>query len=365
MFNSLWSLYVKERSMNLSPKERVTAALYFDEVDRVPSFIFDGSSWVIGEDNMSYADQYQLEDIGASNIVRHFAETRSDLVTSASSGIGGWATAFGAETINNKVGRTTTTIPCITSAEDPVFDLTYDEIRARLEDNEIVKKMIRQNKEVRRIVGDEYPILTAITAPVTALTVLGGAKFVVKLIGKSNPLLPHCLDFTAAVTAALTDIYTESGADIIAVCDPVGSGDMMSQAAYEAYYMPALQKFLSLKQTNPYLFMHICGHAGDRNECVQSLGFNAFSVDSMVDMEDQLKRANHKMCMMGSLSPTDQMMNGTPESVYAESRRLIDLSYANGGGLLLSTGCDFPSGSPAANAAAMAKACEDAAAERQ
>ena len=102
-----------------------------------------------------------------------------------------------------------------------------------------------------------------------------------------------------------------------------------------------------------------CGNAGDRIESAIEMGVNVFSIDAMVDMEDMLRRADHKLCMMGSLSPTDQLMLGTPDSVYKESIRLLELAEKNGGGFILSSGCDIPAGCPLVNLQAMHKAAED------
>ena len=344
--------------MAMTSKERMQAALDFQPVDRTPVYPLDGSSWVIREENMNYEQQYALDDAGAEMIVKHFRELKSDVITSATSAWMAWATTFGSSALLTNVG---TTIQIKEGIKDlaALPDLTNDQIRDQLLQNPIVQAMITQNKEVKKLVGDEKMILTYICGPMTAANALVGAKLLIKTIAKKKPELAHLMDFSTRCIAILSQLYYEAGADYIVACDPVASGDMISLDMYKDVAVPGFENYKKNMSSDVKFFTHICGNAGDRNEAVQALGAKAFSVDWMVDMADMLKRADHKMCMMGNLSPADQMLQGTPESVYAESTRLLNLAYENGGGLLLSSGCDLPAGSPIANVHAMVRAAED------
>lgn len=343
----------------MTPKERMQAALNFDSVDRNPAYVLDGSSWVIKEENMNYIQQYALDDAGADMIVKHFNRMKSDVVTSGTSAWMAWANTFGSEVNLSNVGTTISTGSFIKDITTDIPDLTDDQLRDKLLANNIVQTMIKQNKEVKKLVGEEKMIVSFLTAPFTAASTAAGANLWVRMLGKKDPNIGKLLEFSSRTIAILADLYYEAGADIIATADPVASGDMISPMMYKKYAVPAYKDFQSRLKNDIPLFMHICGSSGKRVEPVRDLGVKVYSVDSMVDMEECLAKADHKICMMGNLSPAGQMIEGTPESVYAESMRLLELGRANGGGFLLSTGCDLPAGSPIENILAMTKACED------
>ena len=343
--------------MAMTSKERVLAALDFQPVDRNPVYPLDGSSWVIKEENINYTQQYALDDAGADMIVKHFYDLKSDAITSATSAWMAWATTFGSHANLDNVG---TTIQIKEGLKmDQIPDMTNDQIRDALLQNFIVQAMIKQNKKVKEKVGDDKVILSYICGPLTGCNALVGASALLKGIKKHKLEFPHLMDFATRCIAILSDLYYEAGADFIVICDPVASGDMISLDMYKEVAVPGFENLKKNLTNDVKYFTHICGNAGERNECVRELGSKAFSVDWMVNMEDMLKRADHKMCMMGNLSPADQMLQGTPDSVYKEATRLLELAYANGGGLLLSSGCDLPAGSPIENVHAMVRAAED------
>ena len=53
-------------------------------------------------------------------------------------------------------------------------------------------------------------------------------------------------------------------------------------------------------------------------------------------------------------------MQGTPDDVYREATRLVELGKANGGGQIVCTGCELPPITPLENILAMVRAAEDA-----
>ena len=344
-------------------KERLMAALKFEPTDRVPSHIIGGNSWIIKEDGISYAEQYAQPDVGAASIVQHFKEMNNGVVTCGNSGWMAWATAFGAEATLTEVGQSISVRPAVKDYKELPLDMSYSDLRELLLKNDIIKAMILQIKECDKLVQGEKALATGITAPFTSASTLLGAAAFLKLMRKHPEALPDLLGFTANLVAAIVDLYAEAGAEIVMVADPVASGDMISLDTYRSIAMPAYQKFMDTRTSDIPIILHICGNAGDRIESGLEMGVDVFSIDAMVDMEDMLRRADHRLCMMGSLSPTDQLMLGTPESVYKESIRLLELAEKNGGGFILSSGCDIPAGCPLENLQAMHKAAEDFAAK--
>lgn len=343
----------------MTAKERFFATLSFEKTDRTPSYVLDGSSWVINEEGMSYTDLFALEDVGASLIVKRFDEIQSDLVTAGASCWLAWANAFGAEIVTSKVGRTIEVLPCMKNLETDLVELTDEELKTKLYENIYIQKMVKQLKETKKLVGEEKPVISCLCGPFTAAgNLMGTGEFMLQ-IAKRNKKLPELLELTTRIITELAKLYYESGADVFLIAEPTSSGDMIAPRTFTKQVVPYFKKFMENLNGEIPIILHICGKAGKRVDEVKELGVKAFSVDSMVDMEEMLAKVEKKICMMGNLAPADQMVHGTPESVYAEATRLLTLAEQNGGGFLLSTGCDYPAGASAENARSMTKAAID------
>lgn len=343
----------------MNAKERLFAALNFEETDRTPVYPLDGNSWIINEEGLSYEDLFALPDKGASIFVKRYEELKSDVVYVGGSCWLAWANAFGAKINASRVGRTVEVEPCITDLETQIPDMTDEELKTLLENNYYIQSMIIQIREAKKIIGEEKALVAGSCGPFTAAGNLFGTGEFMKQIAKRNKKLPELLNFTVRVMAVLNKLYSEAGADIFFIAEPTASGDMIAPRTFKQFVVPYFKEFMAKLNEDMTVILHICGDSGNRVDFVKDLGVKAFSVDSMVNMEEMLAKADHNFCMMGSLAPSDQMVLGTPESVYKESTRLLELAKANKGGFLLSTGCDFPAGSPLANELAMVQAAED------
>lgn len=343
----------------MTAKERFFTALAMEPVDRTPAYVLDGNSWVANEEGLTYKEIFELEDVGASLWVKRYDEIQSDVIFAGTSCWLAWTNTFGAPVNVERVGRTIDVEPCVVDLENDIPDLSDEELKAKLSENYYVRAMMKQIVEVKKLIGEEKPVAVALAGPFTsAATMLGTGEFL-KQIAKRNKKLPALEEFAARCLKILVDFYMECGADFFLLCEPTSSGDMIAPRTFKQHVVPYFASVMEhINGRVPVLF-HICGKAGVRLEEAIALGVKGFSVDSMVDLEEMLQKAEKKLCIMGNLSPSEQMVQGTPESVYAEATRLLDLAKANGGGFLLSTGCDFPAKSPAANARAMVQAAID------
>lgn len=344
--------------MSMSPKERFLAALAFEPVDRNVVYPLDTTAWVLKEENLSLDQLYALDDAGAEIVVKQHDRLKSDVICAGNAIWQAWTHAFGCFADFSVPGAAVTVKEGIKSAEE-LPDLTNEQIRDRFLQDQYVAAVLKQIREIKRISGEEKVMYTDLSGPLTAAGTLIGPSKVMKLIAKKKPELNDVLDFSVRCIAVLTDLYYEAGTDFVQSCDPVGSGDMISLQMYKDIVVPAFNKYKENMENRRPFFIHICGKAGDRNETVRQLGASAFSVDWMVNMKEMLETSAHQMVMIGNISPIDQLLMGTPDSVYAKAVELLEYAYGNKGGLMLATGCDLPAGSPIENVHAMVKAAED------
>jgi len=338
-------------------KERVYATMNFEPIDRPAAFPLEGSQWICRSHGISYGEMYELPDCGAAMLVEGFRELHSDAVFVGGSGWMAWASAFGSHVNASNMGVPVEVGPAF--EVNAVPDLTDEEIREKLQGSYYVQTMVKQIREVKKLTGDEYPLMCGHTGPFTAAGVLVGTSKFMRLIGRKKPELPGLLDFATRTMAIYSDILAEAGCDILNICDPIASGDMVSPASYEEFAVPAYAKYNELRKNSLPFLMHICGNSGSRVEAVRNAGAKFYSVDSMVDLEAALKLCEGKMVMVGNINPAAVMLQGTPEEVHAEATRILQLAAAVGQRVVPCTGCELPSASPLENVRMLRKAAED------
>lgn len=348
----------------MNSKERVLATINFEPVDRPAVFPLEGTGWVNRRNGYSYADTFEMADFGAADIVKGFDDMKSDVIFCGGSAWMAWGNTFGSPVDASQPGMPINVEAAFKPGEVP--NLTDEEIEGKLRDNYYVKAMVGQIQAVKKIVGDDRIVMSGHTGPFTGAGVLVSPKKLMVLIAKMNRSeenkknLFDLLDFSTRCLAIYAGILREAGTDIINICDPVASGDMISMPMYDELVVPELKKYRELiKEKDMPILMHICGNAGERVERVLEFGAKCFSVDTMVNMEDMLKRYGRKMCMVGNLDNSALMLQGTPDDVYREAVRLEELGKANGGGLIVCTGCELPPIASLENIQAMVKAAED------
>ena len=349
----------------MNSRERVLATMNFQPVDRPAVFPLEGTGWINRRAGYSYADTFEMADYGAADIVQGFEDMRSDVIFCGGSAWMAWGNTFGSEVDASRQGMPIDVGAAFTPDKTPV-DMSDAEIEERLRDNYYVKAMMNQIKAVKAIAGPEKIIMSGHTGPFTGAGVLVSPKKLMVMIAKMNrseenkKALLDLLDFSTRCLSIYGKLLHESGTDILNICDPVASGDMISMPMYEELCVPELTKYRERMIDKDWpVLMHICGNAGARVERVLEFGAKFFSVDTMVDMEDMLKRCDHKMCMVGNLDNSNIMMQGTPDDVYREATRLVELGKANGGGQIVCTGCELPPITPLENILAMVRAAED------
>ena len=349
--------------MAMTSMERVLATMNFEPVDRPAVFPLEGSGWICRDNNISYEDMFKLPDLGASLLVEGFKKMKSDAVFVGGSAWMAWTHAFGSKVDATAIGAPINVEPAFDDPENQIPELTDEEVKEKLLEDYYVQCMLKQIKATKELLNGEVPTMSGHDGPLTACGVLIGMERLMLALGRREPWVPKLMDFAVQCLAVYADLLVEAGADIINLCDPVSSGDMISGMMFKKTVVPALEKYKEKKVHNEVpVLVHICGKAGSRVEFIRDFGAKFFSVDSMVDMEEMLEKCEHKMVMVGNINPAEVMAGGTPEEVYENTIRILELGKANGGGVIPCTGCELPPPSPLENIQAMARAAEDFAA---
>lgn len=341
----------------MTSKERIDAVLNHQKPDRTPFALVDGGAWIALHENMSYRTLYGLEDGGASKIVEYTDTIETDIVSAVSGVFTACMNAFGCPINIDKIGSPVDTGPAITDPETeiPLFDKST--IREKLLANEFVQNMLKQCRNVKKLVGDRKYLIGDIAGPFTMAAILVGTQDFIILTLDEPELCEQLIEFTTAVSAEMFHLLHENGCDIALPAEPVASGSMISVDMFEELAVPALTNLKKMLPEYKYFFTHVCGASVSRVSGLIEAGTVAFSGDYLVDLDTALTDADGKLCMMGNMNPVGVILSGTPEEVYAEACERI--KTAAGRGLILAPGCDLGANAPIENVKMMVKACKD------
>lgn len=196
--------------------------------------------------------------------------------------------------------------------------------------------------------GDSsVPVVGNLVGPVsTAGSVLDPAVLY-REMRKDRPSVHGLLAF---VTEQLVDFgraQVEAGADVVAVADPSGTGEILGPRLFEEYTLRYLNELVdALHCCGARVIVHICGQMHSVYGQLRKMRANALSFDALVT----LSRAREQLpgrILMGNVS-TYAIEHSTPATVARSARRC-----AHNGARIVAPACGLSMTSPLENVRAM------------
>ncbi len=150
----------------------------------------------------------------------------------------------------------------------------------------------------------------------------------------------------------------EAGADGILMAEPLTG--ILSPAMAEEFSMPYVKRIIDALQDDDFAVLyHNCGNSvSSMLKPIFEQGAAAYHFGNAVSMEQVMKEAPEDALCMGNIDPSAQFAHGTPESITAATKELIEKcgGYRN---FVPSSGCDIPAHSSWDNIDAFFKALEN------
>ena len=142
--------------------------------------------------------------------------------------------------------------------------------------------------------------------------------------------------------------YKNVGADGVVIAEPAAGllpPDMSLE--FSANYIKEIVD--ELQDENFIIIYHNCGNAvGFMVPEVLTTGCAAYHFGNAVDMAEMLEKMPPDVLTMGNVDPVSVLRNGTPETVRAETLRIMERCCGHKN-FLISSGCDIPPAAPWAN----------------
>ncbi len=173
---------------------------------------------------------------------------------------------------------------------------------------------------------------------------------------------PDCVHKTMEkVTSFLIEYikaYKEVGANGVVIAEPL-TGLLSPEMAVE-FSEPYVRKIVDAVQDDEFIVIyHNCGdNTIQMISSILNTGAAAYHFGNSISMKEMLGKIPRDIVVMGNVDPSAQFCNGTPESIRAETQRIMSecSEYQN---FVISSGCDIPPASKWENIDAFFKTVSD------
>lgn len=236
---------------------------------------------------------------------------------------------------------------------------TYDNIDS-LMDIDISKNsefigILEKVKKIKEKAKD-LTVFYAINGPMTIASILRPIESLLRDMRKDRENFEKIMSLSTKILIDSVKMYTEEfGPVFIKIADPFSTLDLMVQGQFEKFSLPYLTRLIDqiviLTEKKPML--HICGRTKPAWQALKSLQISRFSVDNIEDI-GQLKEAmGDDLIIEGNIDPINYLVNGSPEDVKAETKRIITLGVDSPKGFVFNAGCSVPLNSKIKNIEAL------------
>lgn len=204
---------------------------------------------------------------------------------------------------------------------------------------EAIKKLKKKELNV--------PIIGNITGPISTASSLMEPVVFYKELRKKKENAHAYMNFVTNELIRLGQAQIEAGADVIAISDPSGTGEILGPRLFEEYTVSYINHMLdAFQKENVRTIVHICGKMSTVYAQVKEIKSDVLSFDSIVSMKEAKENLPGRI-LMGNVS-TYALEFGEKEKVYALAKNCI-----KNGSDILAPACGLGMKSPIDNVQAM------------
>ena len=214
----------------------------------------------------------------------------------------------------------------------------------------VVLDAIRKLKEK----NSTAPIIGNITGPISTASSLMEPMAFYRELRKKKEEAHAYLDFVTEQLIAFALEQVKAGADVIAVSDPSGTGEILGPKYFEEYALPCLNRIVdAVKNSGAGTIVHICGQMKAVYEQINMVRSDALSFDSIVSLQEARMNLPGRV-LMGNVS-TYALEFGEPDKI----EKLSETSVKNGADIL-APACGLGMKTPLRNEQAMLRWLKEA-----
>lgn len=193
------------------------------------------------------------------------------------------------------------------------------------------------------------PVVGNLTGPISTASSLLEPMVFYRELRKKNADAHSFLQFVTEQLVAFGRAEIAAGADVIAISDPSGTGEILGPKYFKEFAVTYLNKLVdALRQDGAGTIVHICGQMNPVYEQAAEIRSHVLSFDSAVPMREARAHLPGRV-LMGNVS-TYALEFGDPDKVSELAKNCI-----KNGSDILSPACGLGMRSPLKNVQAMLK----------
>lgn len=317
---------MKKAKMN--SKERVFAALSFQETDRVPLFLLF-SFYGAKELGLSIKEYFLRPNLVLEAQKRLREKFNNDcLFAFLYAGIE--TEAWGGEVIFAEEGPPNSGAPLITSPE-----MIFSMDPPRIDESPSLLRGLEVTRLLKNEAKDEAPVIGVVLSPFSVPVMQMGFAAYLDLL--HDPLRKNAFERLMAINEDFcvrwANAQFEAGATAICYFDPLASSDMLSADLYERTGFETAKRVIS-KMNGPTATALASARSGKVFDLIAQTGTAAIAFSDQDDLRETKERSIGKLALIGNLNAIE-MRRWTNDKARREVKRVLDIC-APGGGFILS-----------------------------
>ncbi len=337
---------------DMTPKERVLAALRLEELDRPPVAVFTQSA-TIGQ--MEALDVYWPDAHMDPKLMAKLGAGQADLLgfeaVRAPFCLTAEVEALGATVDPGKKDRTPMLKehpfkmnPMMDEFDEP--DLLAPEEFLNTGRPAAVLEAIGMLSEQY---GDDYPVIAGNTGPFTVAGHLVETENLVFGIIMSPDEVHKWVDASNEICKAYSQALSDAGADVIQMSEPSASTDLLSPDMFDDYVGMYIKDSLAGVK-DAFSCLHICGDTYPLIDNMIETGVTTLSIEEKVDPAQGVEKIAGRASVVGNVGVVNPLLQGSPEDVMKHGRTVAEAGFN-----VVSPGCGLSALISNENLAALVK----------
>lgn len=176
-------------------------------------------------------------------------------------------------------------------------------------------------ESIKKLKNDKVPVIGNITGHISTATSVVDPLVIFKMLRKDPERAYSFLKYINEYLIEYAVEMIKAGADVIAISDPSATGEILGGKNFEKFAVPFYKQIIGEVQLhNVPVIVHICGNANTIIDGLNTIGANALSFDSIVNMRLVKSKLNTRL--MGNVN-TQLLHTGEKEKIISITNNCI------------------------------------------
>lgn len=207
-------------------------------------------------------------------------------------------------------------------------------------------------EKIKDEVDNEVAIASLVLGPFTVLGYLISTEKLMRMTIRQPDLIDELIGPIADILIEYGNAQYEAGSDAVEVGDPLAAPDLIPPQMFDDIAKPPLQEISD--GLSGLSLLHICGEAQPIIKYMGECGYDGISIEETVNITQAKSEVKDGVKILGNISSSDTLVNGTPEDVEEEVKSAIEQGVD-----LLEPGCGISPIAPLENVKAMVEATKE------